>query len=579
MRFYDMLTRQALSAVLGIPEQRFALDNEPNSPDYQLPSAQKTSGDSQKLSVGGDAADPRSRRPLRLQEPWAGYMRVYRRPVGLADLRPCDYRPWFKVEPVIERLVARKIDESAAEEGTAAAPSLFAIGTTGDRVWSFLVEPQRYWDRWTYLTAIDPLYTSESRFLDILPICAGAGAKPQQGDDEAAARQRSCDGPLLAGDVSLTDPALPAGFFNFVESMAELDAYAYAVFPKNDVLGVIRDLSFAAELPFGEGLGRYLQRITESVTEPMLVGFGDGVEAGKKGEVRFGWIVTAPGPLQTSLKTQLALVSVPAWTDKLRVQVTSGWLDAQSDLRDWQTKDHAEIKLPPDYAAFDTIFQHDASVQREPRIQDDAMDKEIYVVAGKPASILIPGSRLWRSATVTLGAQSASRIRVLPNMEGIIATFDEIDLPFAKYNPFPVPVPVPGEEKKQRPAECSLDELTPGSSVPARIEEFEGLRVRPVRLRVWTSEGVALAARKACVIYDPKTQVQPGPDATEPQQKPQEGVADKAAGTPHVSTEDGAAAAPAQEPSGAARDVGPATQRTVVPRSLPQVQGVPVGCG
>jgi hypothetical protein len=53
-----------------------------------------------------------------------------------------------------------------------------------------------------------------------------------------------------------------------------------------------------------------------------------------------------------------------------------------------------------------------------------------YVLAAcQPATIVIPGIRLWRSTRVTLGSQRADRIEVLPNMEGIIAYFDEVLLP------------------------------------------------------------------------------------------------------------------------------------------------------
>jgi hypothetical protein len=78
------------------------------------------------------------------------------------------------------------------------------------------------------------------------------------------------------------------------------------------------------------------------------------------------------------------------------------------------------------------------------------------VVACAPARILIPGSRLWRSAEVTLDAQLAAKITVLPNMEGVIADFDEVQIP----NPL-----------------SNSDENTRNLEVPAR-------------LRIWTSEGM-----------------------------------------------------------------------------------------
>ena len=53
----------------------------------------------------------------------------------------------------------------------------------------------------------------------------------------------------------------------------------------------------------------------------------------------------------------------------------------------------------------------------------------MVVTACRPASLLLPGRRLWRSAVVTLGSQVADEIQVLPNMRGIIAKFDQVEVP------------------------------------------------------------------------------------------------------------------------------------------------------
>ena len=121
------------------------------------------------------------------------------------------------------------------------------------------------------------------------------------------------------------------------------------------------------------------------------------------------------------------------------------------------------------------------------------MDQRIFVKSGGRTRILIPGSRLWRSASVTLGAQLADRIRVLPNMEGIIAEFFEVDLPYAAYNPRRSNGQLPGINTDELEPNCSLDDT-----------ELSDLSARPVRLRVWTSEGVATAIRSICVVYDPR---------------------------------------------------------------------------
>ena len=55
--------------------------------------------------------------------------------------------------------------------------------------------------------------------------------------------------------------------------------------------------------------------------------------------------------------------------------------------------------------------------------------QEFEVVNGSPAALLIKGTNLWRSTEVTLGAQAADEIRVLPDMAGIIARFQTVKEP------------------------------------------------------------------------------------------------------------------------------------------------------
>ena len=46
-----------------------------------------------------------------------------------------------------------------------------------------------------------------------------------------------------------------------------------------------------------------------------------------------------------------------------------------------------------------------------------------------PFSVTLLGRRLWRSTVVTLAGERANRVLVMPNMNGIIATFDKAPLP------------------------------------------------------------------------------------------------------------------------------------------------------
>jgi hypothetical protein len=55
----------------------------------------------------------------------------------------------------------------------------------------------------------------------------------------------------------------------------------------------------------------------------------------------------------------------------------------------------------------------------------------VTVRAGQPAAIVIPGKNLWKNSTVTLGAQIAEHVAVLPDTSGIIAKFEQVRWPGA----------------------------------------------------------------------------------------------------------------------------------------------------
>jgi hypothetical protein len=79
-------------------------------------------------------------------------------------------------------------------------------------------------------------------------------------------------------------------------------------------------------------------------------------------------------------------------------------------------------------------------------IEEWAAQPADFRVCDEKAALIIPGRRLWRSTIVTLGSQKADEIFVLPDMNGIIATFSQIkvptSLPDPKANDFLVPITV-----------------------------------------------------------------------------------------------------------------------------------------
>jgi hypothetical protein len=212
--------------------------------------------------------------------------------------------------------------------------------------------------------------------------------------------------------------------------------------------------------------------------------------------------------MEPTQKSELALVSVPAWADTLKLNVSVGWLDRNGKPRPDEQRDFdLEIAVPPNLEAFDSIYREDAQVTLGPTIRDNEMDPWIYVRAGKETKILIPGSRLWRSASVTLGAQTAKRITVLPNMEGIIAEFDAVAPPYAAYEAGTDPESSlgsidNGEAEGGRRGRVPDDDRSE-CDLYQELLAARDLKVRPVRLRVWTSEGMAQALQRVCVVYHP----------------------------------------------------------------------------
>jgi hypothetical protein len=262
---------------------------------------------------------------------------------------------------------------------------------------------------------------------------------------------------------------IPSGFFSFVAQASKSDAYVYALFPKSEAEAYLSDVATAlsasggAEAPGNpfSGLLDFGRSTRGYTTQDVLVGYGDGQGGSQSGEdrVRFGWVT---GTVHSSMQgSELVLLSVPAWSDELTLSVSVGWLDRNGTHASNQQTFDMKVKLPPDYEAFDT-FIAGQQARLLPRISEDFMDNH-PVQACKSADIIIPGYRLWRSTVVTLGAQTADRIVVLPNMQGVIAHFNEIAFP--------------------------TNALVSGAS--------------PVSLRVWTSEGEASAGRPIGVVTTP----------------------------------------------------------------------------
>jgi hypothetical protein len=77
------------------------------------------------------------------------------------------------------------------------------------------------------------------------------------------------------------------------------------------------------------------------------------------------------------------------------------------------------------------------------------------------------GGRLWRSTEVTLGSQVADRISVLPNMKGIVASFDCVQPQLE-----PIKLPSGSIERQQEPIRTQqLNTKSPRTQAPIEQQE------------------------------------------------------------------------------------------------------------
>jgi hypothetical protein len=203
------------------------------------------------------------------------------------------------------------------------------------------------------------------------------------------------------------------------------------------VEGILSEHIAAVEAPGLEFLGLKLgaeaeRRVTEARADPTVVNFSD--DAAEDGQVQFGWSVVQTGRQRPRQVSQMVLVSVPAYLERLDLRVETGWLDRESrPIAASERLRRMSVSLPTDYEALDSLVAG-RSRRDGPAIDQSHFDprycgRPVQVRACAAADILIPGARLWRSTTVTLGGQQADQITVTPDMQGIVASFRPVQIP------------------------------------------------------------------------------------------------------------------------------------------------------
>lgn len=287
--------------------------------------------------------------------------------------------------------------------------------------------------------------------------------------------------PLVEGCGKVEVLALSSGLFSFIDRIAQADVYSYAVLPRQSVRATVSDILNRVEVEGGlfqggpdtaKGVG-VSASMNESKSGAMLrstvTSFGsmEGQGRDSRDETAFGWIVDpsggglmsmdgeAPQPMTESM---VAIVSVPAWWEELSLAIETGWIDEDgnwtADRRVQRSqpapgsKDETaaspggamaqpvpvpadaaallKVVLPNSYEGIDALL---LQVKRRKPVIVEADFEQTTLTACTPARILIRGNRLWRNSVVTLGAQEATEIKVMPNMEGILARFDRVEIP------------------------------------------------------------------------------------------------------------------------------------------------------
>jgi hypothetical protein len=318
--------------------------------------------------------------------------------------------------------------------------------------------------------------------------------------------------------------------------------------------------------------------ISESATQieqiqrkPLILSFGRGqpVETSNNPEVPqgidFGWIIgpkfvfadRADGeikfyhaPAQNSLS---AVISVPSWWTTIGLEIDTCWID-QAELPDlekikvrglkkiishglWgETELRARnyvldlcntgsadgehdvdidylVRLPGSTEELPRKFGYE--IERVPAISEDRPILAEFYVGQKNASLMIQGQELWRSTVVTMGHQKADNIEVLPNMKGIIATFETIDSPSQKIEY------VSGGQRGRRPANCYVrSEVVVWTSEGRTVENklFAKIHANPLLARKSKAdEGVVFPDGFGGCYYPPEPKSDEEPTIPEPE--------------------------------------------------------------
>jgi hypothetical protein len=235
----------------------------------------------------------------------------------------------------------------------------------------------------------------------------------------------------------------------------DVEIYAYSITPKNlaQRLSTASDTRDAIQAllnaNFGVG-GRDVSSLIETLQKksiqsqavqalPIVIGYGLAPVVEKKPHyTEFGWVIAPQIKIGSGERSHsdrqyalAAVVSVPSWWRSMNLEIETCWV-VRADLhklkQDVSCGGEGErpathtVRLPGVISELSRKLGFE--FVQEPWLDYRyPVDTPLRLEVGRPAQVLLTGGRIWRSTEVTLGAQKADEITVLPNMEGIIAKF------------------------------------------------------------------------------------------------------------------------------------------------------------
>lgn len=267
--------------------------------------------------------------------------------------------------------------------------------------------------------------------------------------------------------VANTNTTGPQEFIKRVTEIGKMSApYVTVVEPKeyaqniSDVAAWERMISLSASLSalipqaktsvgLDSSFVKHSQQMLDTIKrQPLVVGFANG-------ETNFGWILgpkfkigstwglfglwshPEAGWAHTAIHYPVeASVVVPGWWKQVDFTAKNWWLTDKMEHKYAAGTNGFTARLPGDYAAITPALLAQSPSDQSPlqpailpRWDPKTSRRQMVVREGKDENILIRGRDLWRNPQVFIGSQAASKVQVLPDMAGLLATFQNIQLP------------------------------------------------------------------------------------------------------------------------------------------------------